>query len=299
MKINEFLKTYIEHKRGLGRAKTTLQHDLHELTEFFASSGVDEIQQVQHAHIRSHWSELSSRDDLSPASRVAKMRAVLTAFHWATERKLLLFDPSQGMRLRKEPRTLMPILTEAEMDRLLSAPSQLTPTGRRDRALLELLYGTGARPGEALRVQLNDLDLANQNLLIRKTKNGNQRLLPVGDQLGQVLERYLRESRPFLALSATCPNLFLNQRGRPLSQDRLFHLLAGYAKAVGLACTPYSLRRAFATHLLEYGANLVELKALLGHADLSTTQIYAQVLPSTLIKDHRQSHPRARGSQRA
>jgi integrase/recombinase XerD len=299
MKAAEFIQTYLDHKRGLGRARTTLCQDLHELTSFFAACDVEDIQEVQHSHIRQHWAELCLRDDLAPASRVAKMRAVLTAFHWATERQLVLFDPSRGMRLRKEPRPLMPILTEVEIDRLLSAPSEFTPTGLRDRAIFELLYGTGARPGEAVRVQLHDLDLANQNLLIRKTKNGNQRLLPVGSQLGQVLERYLREGRPFLALHGPCSNLFLNQRGRPLTVNFLDQLLVGYSQAAGLTCTAYSLRRAFATHLLENGANLVELKALLGHADLSTTQIYAQVLPSTLIQDHRRSHPRARGVQRA
>jgi integrase/recombinase XerD len=200
-----------------------------------------------------------------------------------------------GVRLESGlPRTL----SVAEVERLLAKP-KADPRGLRDRALLETLYGAGLRASEALDLRLQDIDL-DVGFVRTIGKGDKERVVPLGRKAIEALRAYNERGRPFLggAGKLKAPELFLNNRGRRLSRQGLHGLIKQYAHEAGLPddVSAHTLRHSFATHLLEGGADLRAVQEMLGHADLSTTQIYTHVTTSHLQKIYREAHPRARSS---
>jgi integrase/recombinase XerD len=185
-------------------------------------------------------------------------------------------------------------LTPAQVDALLEAPDAATPLGIRDRAILEVLYASGLRVSELIGLKPGDLDLE-VGLLTCFGKGRKERLVPVGGVAVRWVVRYLREVRPRLAKDVGDPSLFLNPRGRRLSRMGLWSIVRRHAVTAGVerVLTPHVLRHSFASHLLERGADLRSLQAMLGHADISTTQIYTHVTRERLRKIYDQFHPRA------
>ncbi len=197
--------------------------------------------------------------------------------------------PSIGRRLPKA-------LRYADIERLLAACSDLeSPAGLRDRALLELLYGTGARVSEAVSLDVDDIDL--QGLTVTVVGKGDrQRRLPLGGYAAKAMDEYLVRGRPTLASSGRgSPRIFLNLRGAPLSRQSAWGVLQAAAERAGIdaAVSPHSLRHSFATHLIERGADVRVVQELLGHASVTTTQIYTLVTQETLKEVYAASHPRA------
>ena len=197
--------------------------------------------------------------------------------------------PSIGRRLPKA-------LRYADIERLLAACSDLeSPAGLRDRALLELLYGTGARVSEAVSLDVDDIDL--QGLTVTVVGKGDrQRRLPLGGYAAKAMDDYLVRGRPMLASSGRgSPRIFLNLRGAPLSRQSAWGVLQAAAERAGIdaAVSPHSLRHSFATHLIERGADVRVVQELLGHASVTTTQIYTLVTQETLKEVYAASHPRA------
>jgi integrase/recombinase XerD len=195
------------------------------------------------------------------------------------------------------PRAWAPLpkyLSIEEVDRLLGAPDTATPRGLRDRAFIELLYATGLRVSELVGLRVADVNLE-AGFLTTKGKGGKERLVPVGDEAVAWLTRYLREGRPVLLGRRTSPRLFVNARGGiAMTRMGIWKTLKGYGKTIGLAqrLSPHVLRHSFATHLLERGADLRAIQVMLGHADLSTTQIYTHVLEARLRAVYDRFHPR-------
>jgi integrase/recombinase XerD len=195
------------------------------------------------------------------------------------------------------PRAWAPLpkyLSIEEVDRLLGAPDTGTPRGIRDRAFIELLYATGLRVSELVGLRVADVNLE-AGFLTTKGKGGKERLVPVGDEAVAWLTRYLREGRPVLLGRRTSPRLFVNARGGiAMTRMGIWKTLKGYGKTIGLAqrLSPHVLRHSFATHLLERGADLRAIQVMLGHADLSTTQIYTHVLEARLRAVYDRFHPR-------
>jgi integrase/recombinase XerD len=195
------------------------------------------------------------------------------------------------------PRAWAPLpkyLSIEEVDRLLGAPDTGTPRGIRDRAFIELLYATGLRVSELVGLRVADVNLE-AGFLTTKGKGGKERLVPVGDEAVAWLTRYLREGRPVLLGRRTSPRLFVNARGGiAMTRMGIWKTLKGYGKTFGLAqrLSPHVLRHSFATHLLERGADLRAIQVMLGHADLSTTQIYTHVLEARLRAVYDRFHPR-------
>lgn len=175
-----------------------------------------------------------------------------------------------------------------------------TLLGLRDRAVLETLYGTGVRRGECAALDLQDLDLARRVLLVRKAKNGEPREQPLGDHLAAVLVRYLEECRPELGPRPGEQALFLNRHGRRLDFETYSNLVHRNTRRAGLRpLSPHDFRHAFATHVLEGGAEMREVQALLGHRCLVATAVYTHVITDDLIREYRRTHPRARRKRRA
>ena len=235
-----------------------------------------------------------SRRGLTPASR-ARMLSTLRHFHRFLAREGM-GPEGVGDRVSRPrlPRRLPGVLTLAQVEALLEQPDG-TPLGLRDRAMLEMAYGAGLRVSELCGLSL---DAVNEGQSVVKVtgKGGRQRVVPYGRAAGRALKRYLEAGRPFLVTGRVTPFVFVNARGGPLSRVGFFKRLKQHAAAAGIErrVSPHVLRHSFATHLLEGGADLRLVQELLGHADISTTQIYTNIDTRHILEAHRAFHPRAR-----
>jgi integrase/recombinase XerD len=202
-------------------------------------------------------------------------------------------DPAADLRAPRAWPALPRYLSLEEVDRLLAQPDPATPRGLRDRALLELLYATGLRVSELVTLRVDQLNVEAQWLTCTG-KGSKPRLVPMGREATHWVARYLRDGRPGLLGERRSPWLFVNARGGPLSRVGCWKLIKAYGRQAGLArpLSPHVLRHSFATHLLERGADLRAIQALLGHADLSSTQIYTHVLEARLRAVYERYHPR-------
>jgi integrase/recombinase XerD len=231
---------------------------------------------------------------LSPASIRRNVSAARTYFRFLLADGHVVRDPTERLETPKRWRTLPEVLTVAEIKALLEAPTMDDPLYFRDRALLELAYGAGLRVSEWIGIGTRDA-LLDEGLVRVFGKGAKERLVPIGRSAIGALAIYVRELRPRLERGAGKGALFLSARGEPLSRMGAWKILRRYVERAGLTkhVSPHTLRHSFATHLLEGGADLRAVQEMLGHADISTTQIYTHVDREYLRQVHRQYHPRA------
>lgn len=213
--------------------------------------------------------------------------------HLRAERHVPM-DPSEDLALPRVGRPLPEVLSTAEVSRLLETPDPSTPRGLRDRAMLETLYSTGLRVSELVALRLADINLA-EGFLSTVGKGRKQRLIPVGEAAVDMVQRYLAEARPGFDRGRNHAVLFLTHLGRGMTRQGFWKLLRGYAIEAGITkkLSPHKLRHSFATHLLENGADLRAVQAMLGHADIGTTQIYTHLSNRRVRSVYRAHHPRA------
>ena len=229
------------------------------------------------------------------ASSLARMRVSLRRFFaWMVEERLRANDPTVLLEAVRHEKPLPRGLSEAEVERLLAAPDLATPAGLRDAAMLELLYACGLRVSELVGLPLSAAFLQEAVLRVRG-KGDKVRLVPMGEQAAEMVERYCREARPLLLEGRVSDVLFIAARGGAMNRRTFWKLIHDYAIAVGIrtAVSPHTLRHAFATHLVNHGADLRVVQMLLGHSNLSTTQIYTHVAEARLAKVFAAHHPRA------
>ena len=229
------------------------------------------------------------------ASSLARMRVSLRRFFaWMVEERLRADDPTVLLEAVRHEKPLPRSLSEAEVERLLAAPDLATPAGLRDAAMLELLYACGLRVSELVGLPLSAVFLQEAVLRVRG-KGDKVRLVPMGEQAAEMVERYCREARPQLLEGRVSDVLFIAARGGAMNRRTFWKLIHDYAIAIGIrtAVSPHTLRHAFATHLVNHGADLRVVQMLLGHSNLSTTQIYTHVAEARLAKVFAAHHPRA------
>jgi integrase/recombinase XerD len=235
------------------------------------------------------------RQKLESKSVARNLVALRNFFRFAQTNELIGEDPSIHLESPKIRRSLPGYLRLEDVERLLQQPDQKTALGVRDRAMLEVLYSTGLRVSELVGLRAGDLD--NKVGCVRCVGKGDkERIVPVGKKALAMVERYLTEARPqLLGKGPAVATLFLNRRGRGLSRVGVWKILSGYGRRAGLrvALTPHMLRHSFATHLLERGADLRSVQLMLGHSDISTTQIYTHVVEERLKQIYKAHHPRA------
>jgi len=230
------------------------------------------------------------------ASRsIARHLTTLRSFYqFLTENGAVDSDPTVNLAAPRQGTSLPKYLNKKQVDDLLQAPGSCKPQGLRDRAMLELLYATGLRASELCSVRVSDLERSMG--VVRVVGKGNKhRMVPVGKAALQAVEQYLVGARAVLLRGRPSPFLFVTNRGGAMTRQAFWKLLAGYGKKAGIFhdLTPHVLRHTFATHLLEGGADLRSVQTMLGHADISTTQIYTHVMRSRLRKTVDEHHPRA------
>ncbi|HXT17788.1 MAG TPA: site-specific tyrosine recombinase XerD [Gemmatimonadaceae bacterium] len=230
---------------------------------------------------------------LSPASIRRNISAVRTYFRFLLADGAVARDPSERLETPKRWRTLPDVLTVEEIERLLAAPTLDDTLAFRDRAMLELAYGAGLRVSEWITLGVRDV-LLEEKLVRVFGKGSKERLVPIGRSAIGAVATYTRELRPKLEKGGGKGVLFLNARGEPLTRMGAWKILRRYVERAGItkAVSPHTLRHSFATHLLEGGADLRAVQEMLGHADISTTQIYTHVDREYLRKVHKQYHPR-------
>ena len=289
-------KSYLNHlevERGL--ARNTLEayrRDGEGFLAFLQAKGWDLadvsrdnlFEYVRHLHLR-----------LSVRSIGRKIASLRSFYRFLLLDGYISQDPTETLDSPRTWRSLPTYLTQAEVEQLLATPEVSNPHGLRDRTMLEVLYATGLRVSELVGLLIREVDLE-ASFLRTMGKGSKERIVPLGDAAIDYLDRYLRESRPhFLRGRLASPFLFLTQQGGPMTRQYFWQLIVKYGLRCGLSTklSPHVLRHSFATHLLENGADLRAVQVMLGHADISTTQIYTHVTKERLKKIYQKFHPRA------
>jgi integrase/recombinase XerD len=233
------------------------------------------------------------KKDLSAKTIVRNLSAIRTFFRFLNQEGILDTNPVEDFESPKVAKTLPEILTLKEIEQILEQPNLQTPLGIRDRAMLEMLYATGMRVSELIHLPTHQVNLE-AGFVILYGKGSKERIVPLGSEAMKWVHLYLRESRGILEKGKENSVLFINRSGRGMSRQRFWKNLKDYARKAGLRkrITPHLLRHSFASHLLERGADLRSVQMMLGHVDISTTQIYTHVTGERLKKIHQRFHPR-------
>ena len=292
--VDAFLD-YLTIELGLSaNTRVAYADDLTKFTAFLRERGVEQINAAQRQHVTEYLMGQRKRG-LAVRSVSRHLAAIRMFCRFLYREKLMANDITQWMDAPKLWRTLPHTLDYSEVDRLLAAPAVGTKLGLRDKALLELMYATGLRVSEAAALTLNQVN-AEANFLRTVGKGNKERIVPVGRQAIEWFRRYQSEARPLFGKTpSTRGEVFLSTRGGPLSRKTIWSLIKKYTRVAGITknITPHTLRHSFATHLLENGGDLRVIQEMLGHADISTTQIYTHVDQRRLKDTHYQFHPRS------
>lgn len=255
---------------------------------------VEHLEAVQRANILLHLENLNSKG--SSSRTIARHISSIRSFHqFLLREKVTTHDPTVHLEMPQIEQKLPRILTIEEIEALLAAPSHAKPQGVRDSAMLELLYATGMRISECIGLNIEDIHLT-MGFVRVFGKGGKERIIPLGKTSIRACEQYLQNARG--KLQGNYPKtdaLFINQRGKRLTRQGCWKLLKQHAESTGIQkeITPHTLRHSFATHLIENGADLRAVQEMLGHADISTTQIYTHISKTRLSEVYKQFHPRA------
>ena len=297
MSVSALVDAYLSHlaveRRLSPNTVDSYRRDLAQLQQFAAAlkqAPEDLDRRALEALVRQLMGE--GRSPTSVARAVACFRGFYRFLVVSGHRPV---NPAGDLQAPRAWKTLPKFLSMAEVDQLLAAPDTSVPRGLRDRALIEVLYATGLRVSELINLKPQDVNLES-GYLTTTGKGRKQRLVPLGDEAASWVVRYLRDGRPALLKKASSPRLFVNaRRGSGLSRVGFWKILKAYGRQAGLTASlsPHVLRHSFATHLLEHGADLRAIQMMLGHSDLSTTQIYTHILEARLRAVYDQFHPRS------
>ncbi len=291
--VAQFLRD-LEIRGASAATRRSYASDLAQLGEWAAGRGVA-LERLDRDVVRAFAAELGRRG-YAPATLARKLSSLRSLCRFLTARGVLPADPARYLPGPRRRRRLPHALRPAEVDAICDAVTGGEPLALRDRLLFELLYGCGLRSQELVDLRPADVRAVQSELMVRG-KGGRSRVVPLGDEAAEALERYLTSGRGALerhgAATAPADALLLTRSGRPLRTSDVRRIVAKYAAAAGLSASPHMFRHAYATHMLEHGADLRAIQELLGHSSVSTTQIYTAVSGAHLKAVHRRHHPRA------
>jgi integrase/recombinase XerD len=283
-----------ELRTGRRLSRNTLEAyggDLRRFADFLESEGIA-LPEFSRVHCLEFLDALR-REGQSARSVSRRVSSLRTFIRFLVREGALAASPLAGLRAPRIGRPLPKVLTVSEVERLLDAPDRRTPEGLRDRAMLMLMYASGLRASEIVSLRMENVDMSAGFLRVLG-KGGKERVVPVAEAAFGALRAYLADSRPAFLTKRATGALFLSRRGRPITRQTLWIRIARWGREAGIRArvSPHMLRHSFAGHLLAGGADLRAVQTMLGHADISTTQIYTHVTPERLREVHRKHHPR-------
>ena len=284
--------SYMHEKRETSaNTEAAYTRDLRKLMEYVQQQDLTSFTQVNAGHLQAYVRELEAQG--RKAAMILRLIASAKAFfNWKINEGMRTDNPAMGLKAPKIEKKPPEILSEEEIARLLDQPSSCAPKELRDKAMMELLYATGLHVSELISLELDDVNLPMEYVTCRD--GHKERTVPFGATAKCALERYLEKSRPQLVGDANCKLLFTNCSGEPMSRQGFWKIVKYYGKQAGLKgeITPHTLRHSFAAHLLGNGADLKAVQDLMGHSDISTTQVYMQLSNRKIREVYKNAHPR-------
>ncbi len=294
--MSELLLAYGEYlkieKSASANTVSSYLRDVNQFASAMEGKGLD-LTQVLPQDVEDYANGLLRRGK-SPATVTRSMASIKSFFHYLMDRGLVDRNPAKGVSPAKVERKLPQVLTGREVELFLEQPQCTDLKGYRDRAMLELLYATGIRVSELIALDVDDLNLRSQ-MLVCYGQNGKVRQIPLYTAAARALEDYLHNARPHLVNTPDETALFVNMSGERMSRQGFWKLIKYYQEKAGIQkdITPHTLRHSFAAHLLENGADLRSIQEMLGHADISSTQIYSKLVNQKIKDVYQRAHPRA------
>ncbi len=279
-----------------GLSRNTLEgyrRDLHKFSAWLEKQRGESLLQATHADIQGFLAHLVSEQKAKATSTSRAISSLKRLFRYLLRQNKVSADPTLQIATPKLPRSLPKSLTEQDVEQLLNAPDVDTPLGMRDRTMFEVLYATGLRVSELVTLRIAQVSM-DMGVVRVMGKGSKERLVPLGEEALDWLRRYLAEGRAVLLAGKVSDALFVTARATAMTRQMFWYLIKRHAKSGGLnkSLSPHTLRHAFATHLLNHGADLRVVQLLLGHTDISTTQIYTHVARERLKQLHAKHHPR-------
>lgn len=289
--IQEFIQYLHSVKKMSHNTEISYERDLKKMAAWLKEQGIDSVNQVTATSLNSYMLYLE-RENLAAATVSRSVAALRAFFQYQVKENRIEEDPSSGLKPPKVEKKMPEVLTVEEVDLLLEQPDERTPKGIRDKAMLELLYATGIRVSELIHLNLSDVNM--KMGYITCTEHEKDRIVPFGNTAKRALERYLKETRGILMGTHKEKVLFLNCLGGPMSRQGFWKVLKSYVKQAGITAdiTPHTLRHSFAIHLLQNGADLKSVQEMLGHSDISTTQMYLNMGIYKIRDVYNKAHPR-------
>lgn len=290
--IQNFISYLHNTKKTSGNTEVSYERDLKKMMRYFeGEQHITEVSRITETNLNSYMLYLENRHFApSTVSRsVASMRAF---FQYLTRERVIDKDPSEHLRPPKVEKKMPEVLTVREVDLLLAQPSQETPKGIRDKAMLELLYATGIRVSELIHLTWPDVNLSMGYITCRE--RDKERVIPFGSVARRALHHYLADARKVFVGDQETEVLFTNCSGKPMSRQGFWKILKGYAASAGIEkdITPHTLRHSFAAHLIQNGADVRSVQEMMGHSDISTTQMYVNMNVYNIRDVYAKTHPR-------
>lgn len=293
MQLDKFIQFLAEQRKLASNTQESYQRDIAQYLQFIEQLGVHSLELSNKVHIAQYVMKL--QENGRAAATVARSLVSIRAFYqYLIRERQVTHDPTLQMEMPKQDKRLPAVLSVAQVEQLLNVPMASTPLGARDKAMLEMLYATGIRVSELVMLNVDDV---NVHLgFIRCVGSGRrERMIPLGGIASRCVEEYITSYRPRLLKDEAQDALFINQLGTRLTRQGFWKTIKKYAREASISAeiTPHTLRHCFAAHLIQNGADLRSVQEMLGHADLSTTQIYSHLIKARLKEVYERTHPRA------
>ncbi len=291
--LDSFL-SYLAVEKGL--SKNTIEsygRDVRKLALFLHENQISEVSSIKYENILDFLSHFK-KQGFSDTTTVRTIVSIKQFFKYLLIEKIIDEDPTSQIQTPKMKKSIPGVISLEDVERVLAAPVESTPEGIRDLAMLEVLYATGIRVSELIGLKLNEVNFE-MGFVIVYGKGSKERIVPIGERAQEKLKTYMSESRTSLLKSREAKELFVTRRGSGMTRQGFWKLIKTYALKSGITkdISPHTLRHSFATHLLERGADLRAIQIMLGHSDISTTQIYTHVESERLKEIHKKYHPRS------